>query len=695
MLESSKEQLARFAADPRRMIGAFLVAILLGAHAVVWLLPSVFEPLQSQVIDRLYRLRAQTSAFAATYDGTVFLVPIDDESLQQRESYYLVRQDYARLIENLGRAGVAAQFLDVIFAAPETAEGDRALADALRSAGHAYIGMAVGASTTVEALGPTAPSPAHQAILDAQRWHLRTLGDAGSLLQAQRYFMTFPEVTAAARGSGFLDVIPDRDGTIRRVPLVVRDRDGFLPGLFLLVLCDYLGVQPSGITIEPGRQVVLPGAHRPGSSPAWDIAIPIDAQGQMIVNFIGAWGSLQTYPFSTIYAASDDRYEMEDLRHELGGRLALVTWFSTGRGDVGAVPTDPVYPRAGVWANAMNTILTGEFMRELAGWPMLLLVEIPLIACLFFAATRWSTIPFVLCAMGLSLIYLLVVGASFLGANLILGVPVPLLVLAVATPTVAAYHFQLESQRRAKMHRELAVAREIQLGTLPKTMPDVDGYDLAGHSVPADETGGDSFDVIPLKDHQVMLLIGDATGHGIGPALSVTQVRAMLRIAVRLDAGFDDMVTQINDQLAEDLSAGRFVTAFFGIADARSHRVTHHSAGQGPLLHFHAASGECEWFGSSRMALGMFGGMPGKSAKSLEMQPGDILGLMTDGVLEQENSAGEPFGQERVEALVRQDRHRPVTELMTAILREVETHRGAVRQTDDVTVLLFRRLPGV
>ena len=690
---AAKKRFARLAVNPRLMTGCLLAVILLSTHALVWLIPSVFGPLQSQSIDRLFRLRERISVVRPTYEGTVFLVTIDDDSVQRRDGFYLGRQDYAQLVQNLDRAGVATQFLDVIFAAPESEQDDRLLAEALGEAGNAFVGMAVGASARDPGHALAAPSPVHAEVLRRQRWtDVEVRGGTERLLRATRYFMTFPEVAGRARGIGHLDLIPDRDGVIRRVPLLVRDGDGFLPSMHLLVLSAFLDVEPAQMRLERGR-LVLAGARRPGRNEAEEIAIPIDEQGQMAVNFIGAWGALPSYPFSAVYTASDDRFLMEDLREELEGRIAIVSWFSTGRGDVGAVPTDPVYPRAGVWANAMNTILTGEFIRELSVWQMLLFVELPLLLILFLAATRLSTIPYVLSAVAMFLLYLLIVSLSFLGANLILNVPSPLIVLIAATPVIAAYQFHLESEKRAKVNRELAVAREIQLGTLPAKMPDIDGYDLAGHSVPADETGGDSFDVISLENGRLMLLLGDATGHGIGPALSVTQVRSMLRVATRLRASLDDAVKHINDQLADDLTSNRFVTAFLGVLDGEAHRVEYHSAGQGPLLHFHAASGECEWLGSSTMALGIFGGLPIKAAQALDLAPGDILGLMTDGVFEQENAALEQFGEERVAELVRKHHQAPMSELLQAIYAAVETHRTDVAQSDDVTVLLVRRLP--
>ncbi len=581
----------------------------------------------------------------------------------------------------------------MIFAAPESEEGDRRLAEAVREAPSVFVGMAVGATRTPGAGAPAPVAPEEAEILERQRWRdVRVVRGGGPLLHATRYFMTFPRVAGAADGVGHLDLIPDRDGVIRRVPLLVRDGDALLPSLHVLLLADFLDVPQERIELAPGR-LTLRGARRPEWDTPRDIAIPLTRRGEMAVNFVGPFGSIETYPFSSVYTASDDRFTMMDLRDELEGRIPVVTWFSTGRGDLGPVPTDPLYPRAGIWANAINTVLSGEFLHELSGWQMLFFVELPLLGLLFLAATRLSTIPYVLTAVALFVAYLGIVAVAFLAGNLLLNLPAPLIVLIGSTPVIAAYQFHLESEKRAKVHRELAVARDIQLGTLPTELPAVPGYDLAGRSDPADETGGDSYDVIPIGDGRLALLLGDATGHGIGPALSVTQVRSMLRVAMRLGADLDRTVSHINDQLDDDLADNRFVTAFLGILEADGNRVRFHSAGQGPLLHYHAARDACEWFGSSMLALGVFGGLPVRDARSLVLEPGDILGLMTDGVFEQEDAGGDPYGEARVEALVRAHRDRPMSELLEAIFAAVETHRGVVPQSDDVTVLLVRRLP--
>ncbi len=246
---------------------------------------------------------------------------------------------------------------------------------------------------------------------------------------------------------------------------------------------------------------------------------------------------------------------------------------------------------------------------------------------------------------------------------------------------------------KEKMERELAVAREIQMGILPKEMPRLPGYDLAGWSRPAEETGGDTFDVIGVEEHRAILLLGDATGHGVGPALSVTQVRSMLRICVRLGADLDDAFRHINDQLADDLTSNRFVTAFLGSLDARTHRVAYHAGGQGPVLHFHAEAGRCEWLGASTVPMGLVSGVPIGRPRTHDLAPGDILAVMTDGIFEYENNAGEPFGEGRAGKLIGESRNEPMSRLVERIVQAVETFAEGAPQKDDMTILLARRLP--
>lgn len=269
---------------------------------------------------------------------------------------------------------------------------------------------------------------------------------------------------------------------------------------------------------------------------------------------------------------------------------------------------------------------------------------------------------------------------------------------AIATALAAQCAVAIQRMRmlgdlvaKEKMERELAVARDIQMRVLPAVMPRVPAYALAGWCRPADQTGGDIFDVIALDGERLVLLLGDATGHGIGPALSVTQVRSMLRIGVRLGADLDAAFTHINDQLAQDLADNRFVTAFLGVLDSRSHTVTYHAGGQGPTMWFHGGTGRCDWLKASTLPLGMMAGLPLKKPQVCALQPGDVLGLITDGVFEYEDASGEAFGQVRIEELVRRHHQEPMARLVEILFQGVDAFADSAPQLDDMTMLLVRR----
>ncbi len=258
---------------------------------------------------------------------------------------------------------------------------------------------------------------------------------------------------------------------------------------------------------------------------------------------------------------------------------------------------------------------------------------------------------------------------------------------AVALQRARLIEEQLVKQ---KLQRDLSIAQEIQQGVFPSRTPQVPGYEVAGWSQPADETGGDMYDVAEVGEG-LFLLLADATGHGIGPALSVTQLRSMCRIALRLETDLDGTALRVNDQLEADLSENRFITAFLGRLDPHNHRVEYHAGGQAPLLVFRASTGECEWLPASTLPLGILPGVDLGSPEPIHLEPGDMLGLISDGVYETQNDSRTQFGQERVGEVVRNNHDRPLSDVIEAIRAAVVSFRGSAEQDDDMTALLVRR----
>jgi len=243
----------------------------------------------------------------------------------------------------------------------------------------------------------------------------------------------------------------------------------------------------------------------------------------------------------------------------------------------------------------------------------------------------------------------------------------------------------------ADLDREIQIAHEIQMGTLPSFMPCVSGYDFAGRFWPTDRTGGDTFDIVAIDPEQVFLLLGDATGHGIGPALSALQVQSMFRVALRLGADLDEAFLHVNNQMVEDLPDGRFVTAVFGLLNTLNHIFRFHSAGQGPILHYHHAQDHCEWFEPTYFPMGFIDHEKMQKSMHLEIAPGDILALITDGVYEYENEQMEQFGMDRVADIVRGHRDRPMVEMMETLKAAAQSFGGSAPQLDDITIVLIQR----
>jgi phosphoserine phosphatase RsbU/P len=241
-----------------------------------------------------------------------------------------------------------------------------------------------------------------------------------------------------------------------------------------------------------------------------------------------------------------------------------------------------------------------------------------------------------------------------------------------------------------KLRAELELARIVQMSTLPASMPVVAGYEMHGTFLPATLTGGDTYDLASIEQG-LLVVLGDATGHGIAPALSVTQMQAMLRMAFRLGASLETAFRQVNDRLAETLADDRFVTAFVGLLDPVAHRLRFLSGGQGPLLHWRAADGRCEVFGPTSFPLGAMPLVKLREPVAIDFAPGDVLALISDGIYEYARPDGELFGEARVANVLREHPHESTERLAGRLLEAVRTFAEGAPQEDDITMVLLKR----
>ena len=267
-------------------------------------------------------------------------------------------------------------------------------------------------------------------------------------------------------------------------------------------------------------------------------------------------------------------------------------------------------------------------------------------------------------------------------------------------------HMRTSLATLMKLEQDLRLAREIQESTYPHTLPALAGFDIAAWCAPADETGGDSYDVIGVclgpngepagfteaGADRVVLMLADAAGHGVGPALSVLQVRASLRMALRMTTDLADIVTHLNEQLCADLPEGRFVTGWFGLIAAGDATLRSLSAGQAPLLHYRAADDSFRELAGDSLPLGLFDLGPNAPGPTLALGADDVFAVLSDGIYEAYAPDGEQFGVARVQQVLRAERGQPAAQCIAALRAAVERFMAGRPPEDDRTILIIRRV---
>ena len=252
---------------------------------------------------------------------------------------------------------------------------------------------------------------------------------------------------------------------------------------------------------------------------------------------------------------------------------------------------------------------------------------------------------------------------------------------------IAMARQQQEAQERERIEQELRVARMIQHTLLPKSLPDLEGYQIAAYYQSAREVGGDFYDFLRLPDGRLGLIVGDVSGKGVPAAIMMATTRTLLRAAYHLGSP-GEILEQVNDALFPDIPPNMFVTCLAALLDSRTGRLQYANAGHDPPYIRHAA-------GVSKLrATGMpLGLMPNMSyeQKEITLQPGENILLYSDGLLEAHSPQREMFGFPRMQGHV--SAHPEGASLIDSLLAELERFTGEDwEQEDDITLLTLQRL---
>jgi serine phosphatase RsbU (regulator of sigma subunit)/CHASE2 domain-containing sensor protein len=635
----------------------------------------------------------------------VVIVTIDEESLRRYGQWPWPRTWLARLVARLAEARPAAIGLDVLMPEPDRLspgrlagilEGldpvvtrklagmpsnDAVLAEALR--GRPVV-LAVAGVDVPEAmsLAERGVSPVRAFGGDPARFVPRFEGGLHSIAP----------IEAAAAGRALVSVDPER-GVLRRMPMLAAVGPTLMPGLALEMLRVAAGAP--AISVKVGRG----GLEAVGVA---GFAIPTEPDGRVWLHYSRS-DARRLVPASDVL---DGMVPAERFQ----GRLVLVGATALGLSDTQSTPVTDRMPGIEVHAQLLECILDGALLTRP---PLARAIELAMLAAggvlLLLAVPRLR--PRVSAPLLLGLILLALAGGflAYRARGLLVDGATPGLGLAVLyTALLAVTLTETESRRRAlrrqverqreaaaRLAGELEAARRIQMGTLPRpsiVFPGEQRFDLYARLDPAREVGGDLYDFFFLDPDHLFFLIGDVSGKGLPGSLFMAISKALYKsTALRRHGQVAAMMREADAEISRDNTEGLFVTALAGILDARTGALEYCSAGHEPPFLLPRA-------GRPLMRLTEGGGPPlcaadgfPYDAATRQLEPGDTLCLITDGITEAAAPDGTLYGRPRLEALL--GGLAPAAsagEIGEAIRRDVAAFTGDAEASDDMAILVLR-----
>lgn len=642
-------------------------------------------------------------------DLPVRIVAINDPSLETFGQWPWPRSTLARLIDRIQGAGGLVLGLDMLFDQPDRLSPERFAGarpdldpdiarrlsalpanDAVLAASLQTMPTALGLAGVPGLGGEPLRRLTPIAIEgpDPRRWLSRYNGMVGG----------YDRLHAAASGHGALNQALDRDGVVRRVPLVVRIGERILPSLSVEML--RLFAETDAVTVETDSLGVT--GVRLGNGPD-AIRLPSAPDGTLFLRH-GPTSALR-------YVSARDVMEQDAAAAQLNGKLVLIGFTASGFVDVIATPTAARMNGVEVHAQIIETALAQDMIRRA---PFATLAEAGMIAI------GGGLIALTAPAAGASLSLLILLALLALCAGLSIGIyqfpgwlldsayPMAAIIGAWAAMTLitlsrealarrqAQRQLEAERLRAAKIEGELEAARAIQMGILPHVFPafpERAEFDLHAFIEPARHVGGDLYDFSLIGPNHLFFMIGDVSGKGLPAALFMALTKALTRSCAERSRALGEAAAttaiEANAEITRENAGNLFVTAIIGFLDLTNGDLAWVNAGHDPPYLLRP--------GAPPKPLDAGGGPPlcavddfPYEVERLRLNPGDSLLFYTDGVAEAADPDQKLYGLARLEALLAQgDGESPVT-LIDAVRQDVVKFVRGADASDDLTLLALR-----
>lgn len=672
-------------------------------------LPGLFAGPRTTIFDAYQRILPRT-----TLHKGVVIVAIDGESLSVEGQWPWPHNKTAKLISTILQGNPLALGIDMIWTEPDRQSPEQWLADAgevppsLAAAmrqlpsHETLLSQALKSGPVAIGIGGPPPDgkgkpdsgplvPVLLSDLDAQTGQAQ---DPPLLLPSfDTTSRSIPELDQAAPGHAFLSVVPDSDGTFRRLPMISRLSGRLAPALGLEVLrLAMASTQSSWPRLYYNHQAIV-------GVGVGDLRIPTQSDGSVWVNF-------STHDPSRFVSATKV-LQGKVAPHTFDHKLVLLGLTADGILDRRYTPVD-FMPGVEIQAQFLEDILLGQLASRpswgpVAEWGLTLGIGLLLITCLALLRSLWQ----------LLLICGVFVGLGALGAGvwqhwrILLDVATPAIGVAlVAVAYMGAGFAQADKQRRrlrqeleqrklaaARSEGELEAARRIQMGILPNpaALNSDPRFELDALMIPARQIGGDLFDFFKMDKDRLFISVGDVSGKGVPAALFMALGKSLCKsIALSGQAGIGAILDRANSEISRENPEMLFITLFAGILDLNSGTLDFCSAGHdAPFL---------LRVGEMPQAIDTKGGPPlcivedfSYPAERFALKPGDLLCIITDGITEAMTADGAVMGRAKAsDVLAALPPDIPASAVIKALHDAVDAYVAGAEPSDDLTILTVR-----
>lgn len=631
------------------------------------------------------------------------IVDIDEKSLTKMGQWPWPRYRVAQLLENINNAGALSVGLDIIFAEPDRSslieikkdifntfgyhlnlkkipekflDNDKALATVL-SKGKFVAGFKFITSETEPYVYDLHP-------VDALRIN-RNGNSNGELNLFSGKNVAAPVKTLAESltHSGFVNVAPDNDGVIRRIPLLMKYKNKIYPSLALSVFMQTIGT----------RQLLVEASSSSIKIKLKDTAIPVDKKGNLLIKFLG---ERKTFEYISAADILNNRFDKSDIKD----RIVFVGASSAGLMDIHTTPLDTLFPGVEVHASVLQNILQKDFLERplwATGAELFITLCAGIISSVLLSRKKiW--INFSLMGVGVVIFWY---GCVYFAQKqgLYFSPVSPITLLIINTFILYLIRFRMTEKREFqhireldRMDSELNIARNIQMGFLPSdnlSFSDRKEFEIFADLIPARKVGGDLYDYFFIDDDHLCFALGDVSDKGVPASLFMAITITLIKHSSAAGISPSEMLKKVNESLSLDNPNVMFVTLIIGILNIRTGKIRYSNGGHNPPVIIRQ-----DEIIESRDEINdpIVGFSPDIDYKeiSIDLKYNDTILLYTDGITEAMNVNEELFSKERLLKECQKLMQEPVQGIVSGVIKKVKEFSEKVPQTDDIAVLGIR-----